>query len=492
MKRLTTFFSVVMLLLPHARGQQPITFDTVRFNQVGSFAIGHSVHQINGGFRVFSTQKGLAGLSQDIYVTDFDSVGGSISERTFETYQQDWFGRSSAVQETITGYYAAVARFGAIGPMDSLFLYKFDLAGDTVWTRFVDVDTTYTIGGLATGHRGNVLVAGLHEQPTEAYIYKLDSNGSVVAYHTYEDLDPNDIVCANTGIWYLAGMGYTSNYGRNVVLGSDTAGNELWRFTDLTQYCYTKSLIQLRDGSAVAIGTASQSSGPASCFAMKFAPDGSIIWEEYPWTSDQFNRPCQFMAGYEALDSTLVLAGWYRDGPVRDAGMIFKLDALGNTIWQRFYTHYPGAAYGKDQIFYDVKPTSDGGMVLTGETNSDAYPYAQLWLLKLDSMGCLVPGCQYVGLQEFTDAYVNAVTAYPNPSNGAFTLELDLPENAPITGDLLLQVFDMQGRQVLARGLGRDRYQRIALDLTNEPAGLYSAHLSDGKRILTGVRLVVE
>jgi hypothetical protein len=71
-------------------------------------------------------------------------------------------------------------------------------------------------------------------------------------------------------------------------------------------------------------------------------------------------------------------------------------------------------------------------------------------------------------------------------------LELDLPQNAPISSDLLLQVFDMHGRQVLARRLGRDRYQRIILDLTHEPAGLYSAHLSDGKRILTGVRLVRE
>ncbi len=104
----------------------------------------------------------------------------------------------------------------------------------------------------------------------------------------------------------------------------------------------------------------------------------------------------------------------------------------------------------------------------------------------------MVPGCQYVGIETQFMGLEDALTAYPNPSDGLFTLELDLPEHAPVDGDLLLQVFDVQGRQVLTRALGRDRYQRVALDLTGEPAGLYSAHLSDGKRILTGVRLVVE
>ena len=58
--------------------------------------------------------------------------------------------------------------------------------------------------------------------------------------------------------------------------------------------------------------------------------------------------------------------------------------------------------------------------------------------------------------------------------------------------DLTLQVFDAQGRLVERRNLGRQLEQTVALDLSAQPAGLYSAHISDGKRILTGVRLVVE
>jgi hypothetical protein len=493
MRALGPFVWVIMLLLPPAlRGQQPITFDTVTFNQVGSFAVGHAVFETASGFLCFSLQKGSAGQSQDLFTGHFDSGGGLLGETSFATYQQDYAGSSSAVLAPNQAYYAGVARFGVLGPLDSLFLYRFTNDGDTAWTKFIAVDTTLTMRGTALESDQDVLLCGRHDPGREAYVYHLDSIGNIKGFHGYPWFDAEDVAIGPTDRWYLAGIGnHTGNYSRNVVVGSDTNGVELWRFTDLTQYGYTKGLVPLMGGAVVAVGTAGQSSGPASCFATKFLPDGTVVWAKYPWTSDQFNRPCQLLTGYEAPDSTLILAGWYRDATVYDAGMLFKLDAQGNTLWHRFYTHYPGASFGKDQIFWDVKPTSDGGMVLTGETNSDAFPYAQLWLLKLDSAGCLVPGCQFVGLSELTDSYWDAIKAYPNPSTGRFTLELTLPATVALAGDLTLQVFDAQGRLVERRNLGRQLEQRIALDLTAQPTGLYSAHLSDGKRILTGVRLVV-
>jgi len=134
----------------------------------------------------------------------------------------------------------------------------------------------------------------------------------------------------------------------------------------------------------------------------------------------------------------------------------------------------------------DMVPDGNGGYYIFGsyhgyDDGTTNYPL-QLMITRLYGLN--------VGVREVEKPM--ALQVVPNPSSGPFTLELDLPEAAPITDDLLLQVFDMQGRQVMARGLGRDRYQRINVDLTDEPAGLYSAHLSDGKRILTGVRLVVE
>ena len=114
-----------------------------------------------------------------------------------------------------------------------------------------------------------------------------------------------------------------------------------------------------------------------------------------------------------------------------------------------------------------------------------------MFVIKTDSLGCVVPGCQFVGIAENVIGLENTLNAYPNPSSGRFTLALTLPATVALVGDLTLQVFDAQGRLVERRNLGRQLEQNIGLDLTAQPVGLYSAHLSDGKRILTGVRLVV-
>jgi hypothetical protein len=316
--------------------------------------------------------------------------------------------------------------------------------------------------------------------------------GNIKGFHGYPGFDGEDVVVGTDGSWFTCGMGNQGiNNGRPVVLRSDTVGQQLWRHTDLSMYGTFRSLIALADGGVAAMGARNPLDSCQRCTISKLDSSGYLSWRKDPFRTNNPNWYCWFHAGYEGIDGALILAGWLRDTLVRDVGVLFKLDALGNTLWHRFYTHYPGASFGKDQIFWDVKPTSDGGMVLTGETNSDAFPYAQLWLLKLDSAGCLVPGCQFVGLSELTDAYLDAILAYPNPSSGHFTLALTLPATVSLAGDLTLQVFDAQGRLVERRNLGRQLEQRIALDLTAQPTGLYSAHLSDGKRILTGVRLVV-
>jgi hypothetical protein len=383
-----------------------------------------------------------------------------------------------------------------IGPIDSLLLYKYGPNGDTLWTRFVALDTAYAMRATAITQAGDVLLTGIHypgwvNGGNEAFVYRLDSLGTIKSFHGYANFDGNDVVEGKDGSWYVCGLGNAfGTYGYPVLIRSDTLGNELWRRTSAT-YGYYLSMLETSDSCLVVLGNRGDGSR-VYANAIKFDRDGIVQWVKEPYASSYDEWDCSFKVGYELGDSSLVVAGTVRDTIVGQAGMLFHLDKDGNTLWQRFYAHYVTNTLNKDQIFWDVKPTSDGGMVLTGETNSDAFPYAQLWLLKLDSAGCLVPGCQFVGLSELTDAYLDAILAYPNPSSGLFTLELTLSAAVSVSGDLTLQVFDAQGRLVERRNLGRQLEQRIALDLTAQPTGLYSAHLSDGKRILTGLRLVVE
>ncbi len=169
--RTTIFIALLNILALRTQGQEVVRFDTIHQNQVGSFAIGNSVFEIDSGYRVFGIQKGVPGQSQDLYRTDFDAYGGLIQERSIETYQQDYFGQFGTVMRVDSNYYASVGRFGVLGVIDSLFLYKFDFDGDTVWTKFLAADTFFTMQALARTSRDRLLVTGIHAYPEEAYVY---------------------------------------------------------------------------------------------------------------------------------------------------------------------------------------------------------------------------------------------------------------------------------------------------------------------------------
>jgi Secretion system C-terminal sorting domain len=482
-------------LLAPIRGQQAIQFDTVRFGPV-SYAIGYSVFEVDSVYRVFNLQKFSGTSFQDLVVSAFDVGGGIVNEVHNVTYSADWIGSSSPVSPVDSGYVSGVARFGS-GPLDSLFLFRFDGNGDTLWTKFIDADTTFLMRGTAVTTTGDVLLAGLHEYPEEAYVYHLDSAGNVKGYHGYAGFDGEDVVDGKDGKWYVCGLGnQTNNYGRGVVVRSDTNGTELWRrtLTDAAPGWY-KSVIALHDSSILCLGVGSPDQQAYGNFALaiKYDPTGNMVWRRDLYESESPSWPSWFHAGYEAADRTLVLAGWYRSFAQRDQGLIVKLTADGDTVWHRFYSHYPGAAYGKDQIFWDVKPTSDGGMVLTGETNSDAYPYAQLWLLKLDSLGCLVPGCGSVGVEEYTDLFNGKLNVSPNPASDRISIALDLTEGVEVSGQLRAVLLDASGRLALEQPVQQNLNQlRTTVDVGALPAGTYYVHVRDAKRWLAGSKLVVQ
>jgi hypothetical protein len=497
MRHLLLLGSALSLLALQVQGQQVARFDTVQFNQTGSFALGQSIFELDSGYLCFSLQKGLPGLSQDIFTLRFNEGGGLEEQRSFETYQQDYPGYNSATIAANGSFYSGMSRGLVIGPIDSLLLYKYGPNGDTLWTRFVALDTAYAMRGTAITQAGDVLLTGIHypgwvNGGNEAFVYCLDSLGAIKSYHGYANFDGNDVVEGKDGSWYVCGLGNTfGTYGYPVLIRSDTLGNELWRRTSAT-YGYYLSMLETSDSCLVVLGNRGDGSR-VYANAIKFDRDGIVQWVKEPYASSYDEWDCSFKVGYELGDSSLVVAGTVRDTIVGQAGMLFHLDKDGNTLWQRFYAHYVTNTLNKDQIFWDVKPTSDGGMVLTGETNSDAYPYAQLWLLKLDSAGCLVPGCGSVGVEEYLDDLNKHLRVWPNPASEVLNLSLPLPEGAHVQGNVMALLLDGAGRIVQEEVVRQDlNHLNAILNVSTLAAGTYYLHLRDGKRWLAGSAVVVE
>ncbi|MBL0314400.1 MAG: T9SS type A sorting domain-containing protein [Flavobacteriales bacterium] len=118
-------------------------------------------------------------------------------------------------------------------------------------------------------------------------------------------------------------------------------------------------------------------------------------------------------------------------------GYICRIDQDGNELWYRKYRQ----TEGNECFATDVNPTTDGGFIMTGllQPDNQLDLPQDMWAIKLDSMGCLIPGCQ-VGIIEKGE--VAAMRIYPNPADDFINVFVESQQ----VGDCALHLYDLQGR----------------------------------------------
>ena len=141
--------------------------------------------------------------------------------------------------------------------------------------------------------------------------------------------------------------------------------------------------------------------------------------------------------------------------------------------------------------------TSDGGAIFTGlarQGQDGEFPYRRYtWVLKLDEYGCLTPGCQNVGVQDYELALQSALVLAPNPVSDQLSLTLPLPAGYTLHGAVQAVVLDVQGNEVLRQNVSNLPTEiRSTLDVRALPSGLYYLHLRDEQKWLAGGKVLVE
>ena len=150
---------------------------------------------------------------------------------------------------------------------------------------------------------------------------------------------------------------------------------------------------------------------------------------------------CEYARVYKAVatpDGGAVICG----DDEGNKGWLVKVNTDGQIIWDRRHTLIGGG----DHYFSDMVSNSDGGFTIVGliySPNTDTIgTYA--WLARTDSFGCLVPGCQSVGIAENTPIE-NSLKLYPNPTND----RLFLYYNNPQYKNFVFAITDLTGREVV-------------------------------------------
>jgi hypothetical protein len=130
-----------------------------------------------------------------------------------------------------------------------------------------------------------------------------------------------------------------------------------------------------------------------------------------------------------------------------EMGTIDKYHLDGTSIWSRKYGIIADSV--NQHEIYDIKETSDGGFIIVGESKGyNAFPQ-QGWLLKIDSMGCLIPGCGATPIDDVVEVEVVA-HIFPNPTSDYLNFELRGYKGSDV---LTMRVVDMAGQVIRTRHL---------------------------------------
>ncbi len=492
--------AALSLLAPSLCAQ---TFDKVHYNIASGASLGSSVRETPNGYIVFGVQTQLDTNPQDCTISKFDIYGSLINEDYIHRSRYEVWGRADPIGTFSygNGFIGLMSSFGNGVVIDTLSAVRFGPSGDTLWSKPILFDTT-AIGYKTLVDNNKFYFTGIFGPDTvsdelySAYILRTDTFANAEYFHIFPLFEPYSMAIDQTSSIYLAGTKSNKGY----TLKADSSGNVVWQAFQPKikgnwfgiKHIFTDKLLCMGNWIDLQPGSQPDTSTMYLCM---YNEAGQLLWQ-YEGLKDRGNAEyATFTDGYQDSDSTFIVTG-----PIQqlfwNRALIYRFTAGGVPLWRRDYAHFDNLNSLYPQIPWDIEPTSDGGMVLTGETWDPATPprvgIQNMWLLKLDYMGCLIPGCQYVGINDIAFGLEHALKAWPNPSNGRVSLALELPEGLPLEGGLLLQVFDARGRLVVRQDLGNRLVRTIPLDLSGQPAGLYSAHISDARHILTGIKLVVE
>src|SRR5690606_37741713 len=98
-------------------------------------------------------------------------------------------------------------------------------------------------------------------------------------------------------------------------------------------------------------------------------------------------------------------------------GYIARVDSFGNLKWWR--TFYENTNY--DHYLSSVRPSPDGGFVACGTAVGISVNSYDAWIIKTDSMGCVVANC-FLSVEDI-EAVRKGIKVYPNPAADVLTFE---------------------------------------------------------------------
>ncbi|TAK43316.1 MAG: T9SS type A sorting domain-containing protein [Saprospiraceae bacterium] len=333
-------------------------------------------------------------------------------------------------------------------------------------------------GVVLTGYRFSPAIPG-----GKLLLLKTDSLWNQAFMKTYQKVNNeanygNGVVeTPDKGFIVVGSRSYNIYDRQGTYLRVDSLGNQIW-WKDIVpqgdeELIALGAIAGLEDGTYLVTGTKNYFNPGFPRYRVELIlninESGEVLWsKEY---GSSIYEDTAWRGLERCPDGNFITGGTKRENPyVADQkayGTIAKISPDGDVLWERKYS---ASTEGKFyDVFWRTIPTSDGGFICAGSTWGDSITKENSWIVKLDSLGCLEPGCDSIstGVVELPVGENSPIKIYPNPTGGQLTIEAQ--GSKLITA---LKVYDLQGHRLKDETYKPGRGS-LSFDLGGEPPGAY-------------------
>jgi len=331
------------------------------------------------------------------------------------------------MQQTADGGYIVAGSTNASGTPGNphAWVLKLDSLGNVVWQKAYGGIGPDSAGSIDQTTDGGYILAGSlmnsSSSQTLPWVFKLDPAGNIVWQKTLGGGTFTSITHTSDGGSAVAGWGtfYLMSGGQHQgawVVRLDTVGNMIWQQVYSTEWNYGYSIAQSSDGGFVVAGRAHhvppETVSSWDPLIFKIDSLGNLVWQKI--FSGYFDN--EAYSARQTLDGGFIVAGgsntWGNQPSTciptlidcKFHDWVFKLNSTGGMVWQKTY-----GGTGTSEHANSVDQTTDGGFVVVGQTNSPG----GAWIYKLDPDGNILwqkggPSSAIASVQKTSDGGIVA------------------------------------------------------------------------------------